>query len=68
MEIKLLVERLDGGRAFLKDEKGRLIVWPRDFLPADAEEGKNISLNTSNGQVLEKSRQAKDILNEILLS
>ena len=68
MEIKLLVERLDGGRAFLKDEKGRLIIWPRDFLPTDAEEGKNVSLNTSHGEVAQKGRQAKDILNEILLS
>jgi hypothetical protein len=60
MEIKLIIERLEGGRAFLRDERGRLIVWPGDFLPPSAKQGENISFEPGAGQA-----SPKDILNEI---
>lgn len=69
MEIKLKVERLEGGRAFLRDEKGRLIVWPRDFLPEDAAEGQMARFESLEKDKIDSSNQsAKDILNEIFLS
>lgn len=61
MEIKLKIERLEGGRAFVRDEKGRLIVWPGDFLPATAKEGDSVSFNSED-----RRPSPKDILNEIL--
>ncbi len=61
MEIKLKIERLEGGRAFLRDEKGRLIVWPGDFLSPDSQEGEEISFVSKD-----KNISPKEILNEIL--
>jgi hypothetical protein len=64
MEIRLKIERLEGGRAFLRDEKGRLIVWPRDFLPNDAIEGEGICFDSVKNS---QKTLPKDILNEIFL-
>jgi hypothetical protein len=68
MEIKLKIERLEGGRAFLRDDKGRLIVWPRDFLPETAEEKETISFHHDSQGQSETGASAKDILNEIFSS
>lgn len=69
MEIKLKVERLEGGRAFLRDTKGRLIVWPRDFLPEETIENQTVSFESSEDKkTVDLNQSAKDILNEIFLS
>jgi hypothetical protein len=60
MEIELKLERLEEGRAFLRDEKGRLLVWPRDLLPSEALEGDLLPFSYGRGGNI-----AKDILNEI---
>ena len=67
MKIKFVIERLEGGKALLRDERGRLIVWPRDYLPAAAGEKDFFNVETeetAGGGADGKS--AKDILNEIL--
>jgi len=69
MEINLKIERLEGGRGFLRDKKGRLIVWPGDFLPPEAKEGEEISFRSGKESKNENTDiSAKDILNEIFLS
>ncbi|MFA5248330.1 MAG: hypothetical protein WC415_03730 [Patescibacteria group bacterium] len=65
MQISLLVEKLEEGRAFLRDEKGRLIVWPRDFLPTESEIGQNLTMSVGQNSS-DNSELAKQILNKLL--
>jgi len=68
-KISLTVEKLEENRAFLKDAKGRLIVWPRDFLPATAFEREIIIFETKeDGKNEINDELPKKILNEILLN
>ena len=68
-KISLTIERLEDGRAFLKDEKGRLIVWPRDFLPTNALIGQSITFSSEpNEAKADGNELPKKILNEILIS
>ena len=65
MNIGLKVERIENEKIFLKDQKGRVFIWPRDFLPAGSLPGDDIyiSINKNNNS---KNTLAKNILNEIL--
>ncbi len=60
MEIELKLERLEEGRAFLRDGKDRLIVLPLDFLPPEAQIGETLLVSFCR-----RGDRAKDILNEI---
>jgi hypothetical protein len=64
MKINLFIEKIQNGQAVLRDEKGRLINWPSDSLPAGAREGDKTAVNIGE----ENKNLAKDILNEILNS
>jgi hypothetical protein len=60
MKINLIIEKIENGQAVLKDERGRLINWPLDLLPAGAKENDKIAFNIGEEDL------AKNILNEIL--
>ncbi len=65
MEIFLQIEKIEDDRVFLRDAKGRLIIWPRDFLPESSSAGEEIRvLVNKNGG--DREFLAKNILNELL--
>jgi hypothetical protein len=61
MRINITIDKIQDGQAILKDEKGRLIDWPLDLLPAGAKAGDKTAFNIG-----EEGGLAKNILNEIL--
>ena len=68
MNIKLTIDRFEGGKAVLKTEDNNEIIWPKDKLPEQAREGMVLNFNIQNNIQAEKEKKelAKDILNEIL--
>ena len=68
MNIKLTIDRFEGGKVVLKTEDNNEIIWPKDKLPEQAREGMVLNFNIQNNIQAEKEKKelAKDILNEIL--
>jgi len=68
MKVVLTINRLEGEKAVLKDSNNKTIIWPREKIPEEFQEGQNIVFDISAGEKNKKENQnkAKDILNEIL--
>lgn len=68
MNIKLTIDRFEGGKAVLKTENNDEIIWPKKILPEQARESMVLNFNIQNNLQAEKEKKelAKDILNEIL--
>ncbi len=68
MNIKITIDRFEGGKAVLKTEDNNEIIWPKDNLPEQAREGMILNFNITDDAQAEKEKKelAKDILNEIL--
>jgi len=61
MSHKIIFERIEKGKAYLKDKENKTIVLPESFLDKELKEGDEIYLSISKEDNL-----AKDILNELL--
>ncbi|MCD4761805.1 DUF3006 domain-containing protein [bacterium] len=68
MFIELTIDRFENEKAILKTEDSEIIVWPKNKLPKDSNEGSVIAFNISNSNDKKSNNKqlAKDILNEIL--
>ncbi len=61
MSHKIIFERIEKEKAYLKDKENKTIVLPESFLGKELKEGDEIYLSISKEDNL-----AKDILNELL--
>lgn len=61
MAHKIIFERIEKDKAYLKNEDNKTIVLPQSFLEKDLKEGDELYLNISK-----EDNIAKDILNELL--
>ena len=68
MDIKLTIDRFEGGKAVLKTNDGDTIIWPKGKLPENIHEGSvlTVSIHTLAEKESKNKQLAKDILNEIL--
>ena len=68
MEIKAVVEKFEDETALLKTNNGSLVRWPKDKLPPNCQLGKVIvfDINEEENYRNKKTKEAKEILNEIL--
>lgn len=68
MIVKLTIDRFEEDKAILKTEDNITIIWPKNKLPKNINEGSALLFLITNDKKEEKfSKQlAKDILNEIL--
>lgn len=66
--LKAAIDRFEGESAVIKTDDGQEIIWPKNNLPEDAEEGAAVRLNLSTSKTDEEERAklAKTLLNEIL--
>lgn len=62
------IDRFEESQAVIKLENGTTLMWPKDKIPDDAQEGKVIRLQITTNETETKDREqtAKNILNEIL--
>ena len=67
-ESEFSLDRFEGDKAVLLDENDDELILPKKLLPKEIVEGKVLVLTISDKETaeLEKEKQAKDILNEIL--
>ncbi len=67
-EFEFSLDRFEGDKAVLMDENDEELILPKKLLPKEIVEGKIVILTIYDNEVkqLEKEKQAKDILNEIL--
>lgn len=68
MKIKLTVDRYEGEKVVLKTEDNQTVVWPKNKLPEEINEGAVLIFEINHSSVAEKENKelAKEILNEIL--
>jgi hypothetical protein len=68
MEIKLVIDRVEEGRAIFKTEFNDTLELPDRLIPPNAKAGDilHLELLTEEESALKKARGAKDILNELL--
>ena len=68
MLIKVTIDRFEGDTAVLKTEDAQSIVWPKDKLPKNVQEGSVLKIAIGSDIAAESADKelAKDILNEIL--
>lgn len=68
MNIKATVDRFEGNKAVLITKDKDEIIWPKNKLPENSNEGMVLNINISNDKKnTEKNKElAKEILNEIL--
>jgi len=68
MLIKLTIDRFEEDKAVLKTEENETIIWPKNKLPKNLNEGAKLLFLITNNKEEEKlgKQLAKDILNEIL--
>ena len=66
----MIIDRFENEQAVLKDEKGRTIIWPKDFLPENLAEGDALDFRIAKDGAAgdERRADARDILNELLRS
>ncbi|MFA6963127.1 MAG: DUF3006 domain-containing protein [Patescibacteria group bacterium] len=67
-EHEYSLDRFEGDKAVLLDENDEELILPKKLLSKEIVEGKIVVLTISDNEVkqIEKEKQAKDILNEIL--
>lgn len=67
METQFTIDRFEGDKAVLKDNKNS-IIWPKEKIPANASEGSvlNFKIFLDSEKEADNKKIAKDILNEIL--
>ena len=68
MNISLVIDRFENGKAILKTNGNDTIVWPKNKLPENLQEGSVLNFKIINNKTKEVDQKnlAKDILNEIL--
>ena len=68
MEIKLIIDRLEGEWVILKSSATDTINWPKKLLPNNIREGQILIFKVQTDQPADKDNDdaAKKILNEIL--
>jgi hypothetical protein len=66
MIIKLTVDRFEGEGAVLVTADNEKIIWPRNKLPENLNEGSTVTFVVAGGDSETGNKLAKDILNEIL--
>ena len=68
VEHEYSLDRFEGDKAVLLDENDEELILPKKLLPKEIVEGKVVVISISDNETkrLEKEKQAKDILNEIL--
>lgn len=68
MKIYFTIDRFEGEQAILKTQNGETVLWPKNKLSENAEEGSTISFTIApeKDSEQENKKLAKDILNEIL--
>jgi len=68
MNISLVIDRFENGKAILKTNDNDTIIWPKNKLPENLQEGSVLNFNITNdkNEEVNKKNLAKDILNEIL--
>lgn len=70
MLTKVTIDRFEGDKAVLKTEDNQEIIWPKDKLPENIQEGSvlRIAISSDSGAERADKELAKSILNEILNS
>ena len=68
MNLTLTIDRFEEDKAVLKTKDNQTIIWPKDKLPKNAQEGSVLSLVISGSAAADADSKelAKNILNEIL--
>jgi hypothetical protein len=68
MEKRFVLKKIKGQEAFLIDEEGKEILWPKNSLPKNVKEGDKLNFLISEQSLDQTKREqaAKDVLNEVL--
>ncbi|HAM88268.1 MAG: hypothetical protein US83_C0010G0089 [Candidatus Falkowbacteria bacterium GW2011_GWC2_38_22] len=68
METKATIDRFENDKAVLVLKNKETIIWPKNLLPDNAQEGMvlEISIYDDKSETEKNTKQAKNILNEIL--
>lgn len=68
MKHQLTIDRFEGDKAVLKTKDGETIIWPKNKLPENINEGTVLTYLITGDIETEQEKQeiAKEILNEIL--
>ncbi len=65
MKLKLIIDRIEGEKAVLKNENGDTFIWPAGYLPEESGEKNILTFLITKGKNKDE-KLAKSILNEIL--
>ncbi len=68
MERRFVLKEFKGQDAFLIDEEGKEILWPKSNLPENIKEADKLSflISEQSSDQTKRDQAAKDVLNEIL--